>query len=244
MDFGAISRLILEWSDIIGLSSLKLDGTLLSWALSTNSKLLQATYPSPTTALDVVLITEPTLTTVRPRCFIRPGDFSISRYGERQQASPSTTAAAKSTEPASVQLLFPNLVSPVDVGENDYEYDPEADASFVSFISDTSSALSSTAEEERSEDEGTGDEEEDGEDEEESDAPSSIAHVDEEEEEQESEQDFNEENADQGGSVVLEDDTTPKLSTTSLCASLNLPQKTRRTFEPAHVQCAWPWHQL
>ncbi|KIO18749.1 hypothetical protein M407DRAFT_31583 [Tulasnella calospora MUT 4182] len=207
----------------------------LSWALATNPKLLQATSLSSTTAVDVVLVTGPTPTTVRSRCFIRLGDFSISRYGDRQQVPSCTTAAATSTEPAPTQVPSscaqeqtrsrvapPNPVSPVEVEENDEEHDPEADASFASFISDMSSALSSTAEEERSEDEGTGDEEDDDDDdddeddEEESDASSSIASEDEEEEEETSEEDFDEENADEEGPVVLEDDTAPKHSTPSI----------------------------
>ncbi|KIO18747.1 hypothetical protein M407DRAFT_224796 [Tulasnella calospora MUT 4182] len=111
------------------------------------------------------------------------------------------------------QLLFPNLVSPVELRENDEEHDPEADASFVSFISDLSSVLSSTAEEERSEDEGTGDGEEAGDEDddadhkEKNDASSSIAS---EEEKEESEEDSDEEDADEEESVVLEDGTAPK----------------------------------
>ncbi|KAG9022774.1 hypothetical protein FS837_006150, partial [Tulasnella sp. UAMH 9824] len=64
----------------------------LSWALATNPKHLRATSSSSTTTVDLVLVTGPTPTTVRSRCFIRLGDFSISRYGERQQASSSTAA--------------------------------------------------------------------------------------------------------------------------------------------------------
>ncbi|KAG8891963.1 hypothetical protein FRC00_012870, partial [Tulasnella sp. 408] len=208
----------------------------LSWALATNPKHLQATSSSATTEVDVVLVTGPTPTTVRSRCFIRLGDFSVSRYGERQQALSSTTTTALKTEPATVQgansgadaqthpsVGPPNPVAPpVEVEERAKEHDPEADKSFASFISDMSSALSSAAEE-NSEDEGSGDEEEEEEEEEDaedSDASSSLASEDEEEEEEESEEDFDEEEEEEEASVVLEEDDTaaPTHSTASTSA--------------------------
>ncbi|KAG8895636.1 hypothetical protein FRC01_012274 [Tulasnella sp. 417] len=212
----------------------------LSWALATNPKLLQATSSSATTEVDVVLVTGPSPTTVRSRCFIRLKDFSISRYGERQQALSSTTPASTNSEPASSHgptqpsqtqtcspVVPPTPVAPVEVEANDEEEqnDPEADASFASFISDMSSALSPAAEEdERSEDEGTGNEEdEDEEDEaEESDASSSLASEEEEEEEEESDEDCDEEEDVEEEEPALpeeEDDAAvPKHSTSPISA--------------------------
>ncbi|KAG8951011.1 hypothetical protein FRC04_006872 [Tulasnella sp. 424] len=195
----------------------------LSWALGTNPQLLQATSSSATTAVDVVLITGPSPTTVRSRCFVRLDDFSISRYGERPQAS-SSSASASSTEHPSIQGASPleqaqaclptsseKAVEPTEVQEDqdEEEHDLEADASFTSFISDMSSALSSAVEEEHSEDEETEGEEE----EEESDASSSVASEDEDEEDEEeddSEEDYDEEEEEEEeeeGSVVVETDS-------------------------------------
>ncbi|KAG8892697.1 hypothetical protein FRC01_013996, partial [Tulasnella sp. 417] len=195
----------------------------LSWALATNPKLFQATSSSATTEVDVVLVTGPSPTTVRSRCFIRLKDFSISRYGERQQAPPSMTPATTNSEAASAQgpanppaqtqtcsPVVPPIVEVEDNGEED-DHNPEVDASFASFISDMSSALSSAAEEEeRSEDEGTGDEEDEEEedDAEESDASSSLAsEEEEEEEEEESDEDCDdEEDVEEEEPALLEED--------------------------------------
>ncbi|KIO23962.1 hypothetical protein M407DRAFT_213825 [Tulasnella calospora MUT 4182] len=223
MHLGTGSRLVPEWSDIIsdrgspvqGLSSRELAGKanvkaakkrdeLLATLELIASSHLPSTFPSLSRALAATL-----------KLLQAISLSSTTAVG----AVPSSFAQAQTRSPVAPL----NPASPVEVEENDEEHDSEADASFVSFISDVSGALSSTAEEERLEDEGTGDEKADEEDEEKSDASLSIASEDEEEEGEESEEYFDAEDADEEGSVVLEDGTTPEHSTTSISASPQSP---------------------
>ncbi|KAG8981641.1 hypothetical protein FRB90_007110, partial [Tulasnella sp. 427] len=158
----------------------------LSWALATNPHLHPTASSSSTTSVDVVLITGPSPTTVRSRCFIRLEDFVISPFGERRQAVSPTSASMELT-PVPTQHVdslkraearptsLANPAPPVEAEEVEDSDDenPEADASFTSFVSDMSKALSSTTSgKEYSEDEGT-EEDEDEDDEPKSDGTSS-----------------------------------------------------------------------